>query len=231
MEDSDDVYFMRHYYGMIRENLSSSLSSMPSSTVFPKVRRCIQADHLLQAFMKLRRQRRQRKEKHEKHLKRLRWHLPPIPASDGELEDLSELSELSPLSGFSTGSESEAYWNGILGADWHASSVESVTTVCVGSHDSDDSVPALLPRGVRGSDSDSEDESSLSGMDADDEEESGEEQEGGHPRQRNFLRNWVQEQISAMYETCYEQPRTELPRGPAYIHHVLQALKAGHPDL
>jgi hypothetical protein len=81
---------------------------------------------------------------------------------------------LSPLSSLSTGSESEAYCYGILGADWHASSVESVMTVCVGSYDSDDPVPTLLPCGVCGSDSDSEDESSLSGIDADDEEEGGE---------------------------------------------------------
>lgn len=69
----------------------------------------------------------------------------------------------------------------------------------------------------------------MTGMVADDEEFSSD--EGNEwPRRRNLLRAWVQGQINDMYETRYEEPRTELPRGPAYIHHVLQALKAGRPD-
>ncbi|KAJ7101040.1 hypothetical protein C8R44DRAFT_641666 [Mycena epipterygia] len=33
-----------------------------------------------------------------------------------------------------------------------------------------------------------------------------------------------------MYEHRYEQPRSILPRGPSYLHHVLTALKAGCED-
>jgi hypothetical protein len=34
-----------------------------------------------------------------------------------------------------------------------------------------------------------------------------------------------------MYAHRYEEPRNTLPQGPAYLCHLLTALKDSHPDL
>lgn len=73
-----------------------------------------------------------------------------------------------------------------------------------------------------------EDSDDSMGGDADDEDSGMESDDGGKTPVR--LRQWVQEEIGAMYEKRYEQPRDELPRGPSFLHHVLTSLKAGRPD-
>lgn len=210
--------------------------------MFPLVRRRIRADRLLRAYLRHKKAHSLRGKKRATCVKRLKQLQPPILDNDGQLEELSELSDLGTLSDLSAG-PSEEYWDEIIGSDWRASSVGSATSASIGTWDSDDSnVPILFPRDTyssnSNSDSDSDSDSdseveSLSGMDGDDEEESsGEdsEREEDAPRARNYLRSWINDQISDMYETRYEQPRNELPRGPAYIHHVLQAMKAGRID-
>jgi hypothetical protein len=41
----------------------------------------------------------------------------------------------------------------------------------------------------------------------------------------------VREQVEVMYAHRYEEPRDALPRGPAYLRHLLTALKDSRPDL
>jgi hypothetical protein len=84
--------------------------------------------------------------------------------------------------------------------------------------------------------SDSEDSSSgfesegdLSGHDGDVEDEDGMDFEPGDTRQRGT--RVVRKAIEHMYARRYENARNTLPRGPAYLPHVLHTLKHSRPDL
>jgi hypothetical protein len=95
-----------------------------------------------------------------------------------------------------------------------------------------DDVPRLLSFS-RFDDSDSEDRNELdSEGEADDEWEYGGEDDGNEddvsaPRSRH---TWVRGEIEAMYAHRYEMAGDTLPRGPAYLPHVLTTLKQERPD-
>src|SRR4051812_10980725 len=47
---------------------------------------------------------------------------------------------------------------------------------------------------------------------------------------RQTMGCWVREEIETMYAHRYEVPRDQLPRGPAYLIHVLTVHKNLRPD-
>jgi hypothetical protein len=96
--------------------------------------------------------------------------------------------------------------------------------------------------GIRGwtmdDDDDSEDEMDISdfddGNEGDDEEaeETDSEWDGldNDIGQGHSMRRWVRAEIESMYASRYEAPRKRLPRGPPFVHHVLNVQKHQQPD-
>ncbi|KAF7372059.1 DDE Tnp4 domain-containing protein [Mycena venus] len=155
------------------------------------------------------------------------------------LDDFSSLS-----SGDSSESDSDQSsgddWADILGADWRFASdilgdQSSIVITGFTSESDDDSMPDLRSVDYGSSSTDSEWDSwsgwsgSLSGAAGDDEESSDDESDSAAHRPAR-LRQFIIEEIDAMYANRYEKPRNTLPRGPSYLHHVLTALKAGRDD-
>ena len=60
-----------------------------------------------------------------------------------------------------------------------------------------------------------------------DDEDAGEESSGDRWAR---LRRWVHQNIVEMYASRYEMLRSEIPRGPSRMHHVLFMLKSARPD-
>lgn len=206
----------------------------------PAQRRRVRVNKLLHVYMKHRRMRIQFQIRHAKAKNRRRQQQPIAQETLGsDLSSLSGLESLSELESATEGSESLGDWDSILGDTWRSDSISSGTSMSIDDEDSDDEpMPALLPRGHRGSDSDSysdgvseaSSEDSVSGIDGDDEEGEGESDVEDVPRRPRTVRNWVEQEIREMYSMRYERPRNQLPRGPSYLRHVLLALKAGRAD-
>jgi len=101
------------------------------------------------------------------------------------------------------------------------------------SFDDDEPIPALLEHGDDGWDSE-DDFDSIHGYDTDvgedADDEGDDESEGEHRREAPNLRRFIRDEITDMYSRRYEMPRNDLPRGPAYLPHVLMTLKQRCPD-
>jgi hypothetical protein len=148
-----------------------------------------------------------------------------------DLDDLSSLSSATSSDSDSDETSSGDDWSDILDPNWRFGSdildeLSDITGLTSSSHlssDSDDPMPDLHSVG---SSSTSDSEWAYSnGADGDDEESSEDDSEDDAHRPP-FLRRLVMEEIDKMYERRYETPRNTLPRGPSYLHHVLNALKS-----
>jgi hypothetical protein len=198
-------------------------------------RRSARAKTLVRLYTKLRLGYEQRKRCRTSRLKRL-YRLLRIP-STGHLS-LSSLSSESTPSSLSattdsenegTSSSSEDSWAEVLGSDWQGQGMGSDTSLA--SDDSD-----ILSQGDHSSDSSSTSSSGYSG-DAESDFESGELEVSDDEDAEEFtrdrwaqLRRWVRQNIAEMYASRYEMPRSEIPRGPSRMHHVLFTLKSARPD-
>ncbi|KAF7370022.1 DDE Tnp4 domain-containing protein [Mycena sanguinolenta] len=126
-------------------------------------------------------------------------------------------------------------WSDILGSDWRSSS-SSCSSSEFTTGDDTGSLPDLHPAGYPDSDDEDfdSDSTSDSGDDADDEDELGLDEDKDLPwiRSNRALR-WVQHALEDLYNPSqrYEVPRNTLPRGPAFMRHVLGTMKDTRPDL
>ncbi|KAF7349600.1 DDE Tnp4 domain-containing protein [Mycena sanguinolenta] len=145
------------------------------------------------------------------------------PLADMEsiaMASISTDSDTSISSHSSLPSESTSdNWSDLLGSDWRGSSSSSASSSTSFSDSEDDtgSMPDLHPAGYPDSDDDDDDSSSDStsdsGDDADDEDD------------------WDMDIAGPDLTGRYEQPRNTLPRGPAFMRHVLGTMKNTRPDL
>jgi hypothetical protein len=100
-------------------------------------------------------------------------------------------------------------------------------------------MPELHSAGYPDSDEDETSTESSSGDDGDDEEtwsdlddmEIEQDQQEFTRRRANHPLKWVQHNLEEMYTHRYEMPRDSFPRGPAFLRHVLGAMKDTRPDL
>jgi hypothetical protein len=101
--------------------------------------------------------------------------------------------------------------------------------------DEDEPVPMLLGHVDEGWDSDDDDDDAGDRYDTDmsgdaDDEGGSEDDEGELVRGVPHLGRLIREEITEMYSQRYEMPRNNLPRGPAYLPHVLTVQKHQRPD-
>lgn len=201
-------------------------------------RRSARAKTLVRLYTTLRHSYEQRKHRRISRLKRL-YRLLSIP-STGHLS-LSSLSSESTLSSLSDTTDSEDEetttsddsWAEVLGSDWRGQRILGSDT-SFASEDSD--IPELVSQGDHNSDSSStssgysgDAESSFESdeLEVSDDEDADEDSSADRWAR---LRKWVRQNIAEMYASRYEMPRSEIPRGPSRMHHVLFTLKSARPD-
>ena len=147
------------------------------------------------------------------------------------LDSLSELSAATSLTDSipdseTTTSSSLGSWSSSESA---AESWMSDSETSGSDPDTEEAMPSLLSMGNGAWDSDDEDSDEgdgISDIEADNEESDSDEEEVARPSPQQ----WVQTTLEEIYAHRYEVPRNKLPRGPAYMCHVLTVQKDCRPD-